>query len=96
MKLPPKKVIYPFALVALRFFLWGFAYGLLDPLNKRFQNILGMTKLESTGLQVAYFGLGYFCFPPVASEVLRRKSYKFIILTGLCREYAKFDSKWFT
>ena len=41
------------------FFLWGFAYGLLDVLNKKFQTVLGVTKLESTGLQVMYFGVGY-------------------------------------
>jgi FHS family L-fucose permease-like MFS transporter len=67
-------------------FIGGFAYGLLDVLNKHFQNILGVNKLQSTGLQVAYFGLGYLCFSPVAGEVLRRKSYKFTILMGLTRE----------
>ncbi|CAE6448277.1 unnamed protein product [Rhizoctonia solani] len=92
-KLPPKHVVYPFALVTSLFFLWGFAYGLLDVLNKHFQNILHISKLESTGLQVAYFestglqvayfGLGYFCFSPIAGEILRRKSYKFTILMGL-------------
>ncbi|KAG8723627.1 hypothetical protein FRC09_002453 [Ceratobasidium sp. 395] len=82
-KLPPRNVVYPFALVTSLFFLWGFAYGLLDVLNKHFQNILGVTKLQSTGLQVAYFGLGYFCFSPIAGEILRRKSYKFTILMGL-------------
>lgn len=66
--------------------LGGFAYGLLDVLNKHFQNILDVTKLQSTGLQVAYFGLGYFFFSPIAGEVLRRKGYKFTILMGLsCR-----------
>ena len=43
---------------------WGFSYGLLDVLNSHFQKVLGITKLESTGLQVAYFGGGYFVFSP--------------------------------
>ncbi|CCO33769.1 L-fucose permease [Rhizoctonia solani AG-1 IB] len=104
-KLPPKNVVYPFALVTSLFFLWGFAYGLLDVLNKHFQNILHISKLESTGLQVAYFGLGYFCFSPIAGEILRRKSYKFTILMGLalystgaiffwpCAKFASEDNK---
>ncbi|KAJ1305405.1 hypothetical protein OPQ81_000417 [Rhizoctonia solani] len=104
-KLPPKHVVYPFALVTSLFFLWGFAYGLLDVLNKHFQNILHVSKLESTGLQVAYFGLGYFVFSPIAGEILRRKSYKFTILMGLalystgavffwpCAKFASEDNK---
>nr|POE49114.1 glucose/galactose transporter [Quercus suber] len=52
-------------------------------LNKHFQDTLGISKLESTGLQVMYFGGGYLCFSPVAAEVLKRKGYKVAILMGL-------------
>lgn len=34
----------PGALVTTLFFLWGFSYGLLDTLNKHFQNVLGISK----------------------------------------------------
>jgi FHS family L-fucose permease-like MFS transporter len=34
----------------------GFSYGLLDTLNKHFQNTLGITRARSSGLQAAYFG----------------------------------------
>lgn len=81
--LPPRSVLGPFALVTSLFFLWGFAYGLLDVLNAHFQEVLDITKLQSTGLQVAYFGIGYFAFSPVAGEILRRKGYKFTIIMGL-------------
>ncbi|CEL52303.1 L-fucose permease OS=Haemophilus influenzae (strain ATCC 51907 / DSM 11121 / KW20 / Rd) GN=fucP PE=3 SV=1 [Rhizoctonia solani AG-1 IB] len=81
--LPPRNIAYPFALVTSLFFLWGFTYGLLDVLNKHFQNTLGVTKLESTGLQIAYFGAGYFAFSPIAGEVFRRRGYKFTIIMGL-------------
>ncbi|KAI5296112.1 hypothetical protein KEM52_005604 [Ascosphaera acerosa] len=37
----------------------GFAYGLLDTLNKHFQNTLHITRTRSSGLQAAYFGWGY-------------------------------------
>ncbi len=78
-----KKLIFPLSLVISLFFLWGFSYGLLDVLNKHFQTVLGVTKLESTGLQVMYFGGGYLCYAPIAAEVLKRKGYKVTILMGL-------------
>ncbi|KAK3674016.1 hypothetical protein LTR78_006219 [Recurvomyces mirabilis] len=78
-----KQLIFPLSLVISLFFLWGFSYGLLDVLNKHFQTVLGITKLESTGLQVMYFGGGYLCYSPIAAEVLKRKGYKVTILMGL-------------
>jgi len=78
-----KKLIFPLCLVISLFFLWGFSYGLLDVLNKHFQTVLNITKLQSTGLQVVYFGGGYLLFSPIAAEVLQRKGYKFTILMGL-------------
>jgi len=78
-----KALIFPLSLVISLFFLWGFSYGLLDVLNKHFQTVLGITRLESTGLQVMYFGGGYLCFSPIAAEVLKRKGYKMTILMGL-------------
>ena len=78
-----RKAFFPLALVTTLFFLWGFAYGLLDVLNKHFQDVLGLTKLESTGLQVAYFG-AYIVFPPlVGTPIVQRFGYKVSILVGL-------------
>ena len=58
-------------------------HGLLDVLNKHFQNVLGITKLQFTGLQVAYFG-SYFVFPHlVGGPVIRRWGYKTGIMLGL-------------
>ena len=54
-----RKLAYPIFLITLLFFLWGFSYGLLDVLNSHFQTVLGITKLQSTGLQVMYFGGGF-------------------------------------
>lgn len=52
-----KESLFPICLVTSLFFLWGFSYGLLDTLNKHFQNTLGITRARSSGLQAAYFGL---------------------------------------
>ncbi|ORY34301.1 major facilitator superfamily domain-containing protein [Naematelia encephala] len=78
-----REYLWAFMLVTSLFFLWGFAYGLLDVLNKHFQNTLGITKLQSTGLQVAYFGIGYFAYSPLAGEIMKRRGYKFTIIMGL-------------
>ena len=78
-----RALIFPISLVISLFFLWGFSYGLLDVLNKHFQTVLDITKLQSTGLQVVYFGGGYLLFSPVAAEVMKRKGYKITILMGL-------------
>lgn len=51
-----RESIVPIALVTVLFFLWGFSYGLLDTLNKHFQNTLNITQARSAGLQAAYFG----------------------------------------
>lgn len=51
-----RQSIVPVAMVTVLFFLWGFAYGLLDVLNSRFQVALHITQGESSGLQAAYFG----------------------------------------
>ena len=54
-----KQSIVPIALVTTLFFLWGFAYGLLDTLNAKFQTSLNITAGMAGGLQGAYFG-AYF------------------------------------
>jgi FHS family L-fucose permease-like MFS transporter len=78
-----RKLIFPLSLAILLFFLWGFSYGLLDVLNKHFQNVLKISRLQSTGLQIVYFGGGYLCFSPIAAEVLKRKGYRITIIMGL-------------
>lgn len=72
-----------FILVTSLFFLWGFSYGLLDVLNKHFQETLHITRARSAWLQAAYFG-AYFLMAMPAAAVMARRGYKFAILSGLC------------
>ncbi|GAA5850400.1 hypothetical protein JCM8547_001863 [Rhodosporidiobolus lusitaniae] len=73
---------FAFGLVTSLFFLWGFSYSLVDVLNAKVQKSFGITKLESTMIQVAYFGAYLvFCLP--ASFVASRFSYRIAILMGL-------------
>jgi FHS family L-fucose permease-like MFS transporter len=64
------------------FFIWGLAYGLLDVLNKHFQDTLKVGTAESTWLQIAYFG-AYLVVSLPAGVWLVRAGYKVGILTGL-------------
>ncbi|KAH7102737.1 MFS general substrate transporter [Auriculariales sp. MPI-PUGE-AT-0066] len=73
---------FAFALVTSLFFTWGFCYGLLDVLNKHFVNIFGISKLQSTMMQTAYFG-AYFVFAIPAGQFASRFGYKALIHVGL-------------
>jgi FHS family L-fucose permease-like MFS transporter len=78
-----RQSIIPVALVTILFFLWGFAYGLLDVLNSRFQVALDITKGQSSGLQAAYFG-AYFVGPLTYSGwFVRRFGYRYTFMLGL-------------
>lgn len=76
------KFLFPLILVTGLFFLWGLAYGLLDVLNKHFQETLHITKARSTLLQMAYFG-AYFLIALPAGFFMTRFGYKKGIITGL-------------
>ncbi|HTV96164.1 MAG TPA: sugar MFS transporter [Steroidobacteraceae bacterium] len=64
------------------FLVWGFAYGLLDVLNKHFQETLHIGKARSSWLQIAYFG-AYLLMSMPAGILLQAKGYKVGILCGL-------------
>lgn len=72
----------PLAVAISTFFIWGLAYGLLDVLNKHFQEVLHVGKAESTWLQIAYFG-AYLTMSLPAGALLHRRGYKFGLLSGL-------------
>lgn len=72
----------PIILVTSLFFLWGLAYGLLDVLNKHFQETLNITKQRSMLLQAAYFG-AYFLIALPAGWFMQRVGYKKGIIAGL-------------
>lgn len=76
------KYLIPLILVTSLFFLWGLAYGLLDVLNKHFQEVLDITKRRSTLLQAAYFG-AYFLMALPAGLFMSRFGYKRGIIMGL-------------
>jgi FHS family L-fucose permease-like MFS transporter len=62
----------------------GFSYGLIDTLNKHFQETLGITRARSSGLQAAYFGAYPLASLGHANWLLRHWGYKAVFIWGLC------------
>ncbi|KOS21848.1 Glucose/galactose transporter [Escovopsis weberi] len=79
-----RQSIFPLALVTVLFFLWGFSYGLLDTLNKHFQNTLHIDQARSSGLQAAYFGAYPLASLGHAAWILRHYGYRAVFVWGLC------------
>jgi FHS family L-fucose permease-like MFS transporter len=79
-----RQSILPVCLVTILFFMWGFAYGLLDVLNAHSQSALNISQGMSGGLQAAYFG-AYFIGPLTYSGwIVRRFGYRWAFIFGLC------------
>ncbi|KAJ7768152.1 major facilitator superfamily domain-containing protein [Mycena maculata] len=81
-----RETLWPLFLVTILYFLWGFAYGLLDTLNKHFQNTLGITRTRSSGLQAAYFGAYPLASLGYGNWVLRNYGYRAVFILGLVLE----------
>ncbi len=71
-----------FALVSTLFFLWGFCNGMIDVLNKHFQNSLHISKAASGFVQFANF-IGYFVMAIPSGLMAQRFGYKGGILIAL-------------
>ena len=74
--------LVPFILVTSLFFLWGFAHGCLDVLNKHFQELLHMSKAKSAFVQFVFYG-GYFLMAIPAGILMQKFGYKRGIIFGL-------------
>lgn len=72
----------PFALVTSLFLLWGFAHGLLDVLDKHFQNTLHVSKAQSGFVQFSLY-IGYLAMSYPAGLFMKRYGYKPGIILGL-------------
>ena len=72
----------PLAFAIACFLIWGLAYGLLDVLNKHFQETLSISQADSSWLQIAYFG-AYLLISFPAGMLLHARGYKFGIVSGL-------------
>lgn len=74
--------LVPFLLIATLYLLWGCAHGLLDVLNKHFQETFTLSKAESGFVQFSVY-IGYFVMALPAGLIMRRVGYKRGIMIGL-------------
>jgi len=72
----------PLAIAMSCFLIWGLAYGLLDVLNKHFQETLNVSRAQSSWLQISYFG-AYLAVSLPAGMLMQARGSKFALVVGL-------------
>jgi FHS family L-fucose permease-like MFS transporter len=77
-----KRVGFTFALVSSLFLLWGFCNGMIDVMDKHFQEQLHLTLAQSATVQFAHY-LGYFLMSLPAGWLATKLGYKGGIIFGL-------------
>jgi FHS family L-fucose permease-like MFS transporter len=77
-----KNLAFTFALVSSLFLLWGVCNGMIDVMDKHFQEELHLTKAQSAWVQFAQY-LGYFLMSLPAGWLATRLGYKKGIIAGL-------------
>lgn len=73
---------YTFAIVASLFLLWGFCNGMIDVMDKHFQEQLHLSLAQSAWVQFAHY-LGYFLMALPAGWLASKIGYKGGIIGGL-------------
>lgn len=77
-----RNLLFPFILVSSLFLLWGFCNGMIDVMDKHFQEELGLSKSQSAWVQFAHY-LGYFLMSLPAGWLASKLGYKGGIIAGL-------------
>ncbi len=77
-----RNLVFTFTLVSSLFLLWGFCNGMIDVMDKHFQEELHLTLAQSAWVQFAHY-LGYFLMSLPAGWLAIRLGYKGGIIAGL-------------
>ncbi|HLP76318.1 MAG TPA: MFS transporter, partial [Candidatus Paceibacterota bacterium] len=77
-----RSVLFTFILVSSLFLLWGFCNGMIDVMDKHFQDELHLTLSQSAWVQFAHY-LGYFLMALPAGYLATKLGYKGGIIAGL-------------
>jgi MFS transporter, FHS family, L-fucose permease len=75
-------LMFTFILVSSLFLLWGVCNGMIDVMDKHFQEELSLSKAQSAWVQFAHY-LGYFLMSLPAGWLAGKLGYKGGIITGL-------------
>lgn len=76
------KALIAVGLIFVLFFLWGLTMNLINALNSPMGNYLQLNGVETSLMQVAYWG-AYFVMAIPASKITTRHGYKAGVLTGI-------------
>ncbi len=74
--------LFTFALVSSLFLIWGICNGMIDVMDKHFQDKLHLTKAQSAWVQFSHY-MGYCLVSLPAGYLARRVGYRGGIITGL-------------
>ena len=77
-----RNLFVTFALVSSLFLLWGICNGMIDVMDKHFQDELHLSKAQSAWVQFAHY-LGYFLMALPAGWLATKLGYKGGIIAGL-------------
>jgi fucose permease len=77
-----RNVLFTFCLVSSLFLLWGFCNGMIDVMDKHFQEELKLSLSQSAWVQFAHW-MGYFLMSLPAGWLATRLGYKGGIIAGL-------------
>jgi len=77
-----RNVLFTFCLVSSLFLLWGFCNGMIDVMDKHFQEELHLSLSQSAWVQFAHW-MGYFLMSLPAGWLATRLGYKGGIIAGL-------------
>ena len=77
-----RNVLFTFCLVSSLFLLWGFCNGMIDVMDKLFQEELHLSLSQSAWVQFAHW-MGYFLMSLPAGWLATRLGYKGGIIAGL-------------
>lgn len=77
-----RNVLFTFCLVSSLFLLWGFCNGMIDVMDKHFQEELHLSLSQSAWVQFAHW-MGYFLMSIPAGWLATRLGYKGGIIAGL-------------
>ncbi|HSK11837.1 MAG TPA: L-fucose:H+ symporter permease [Phnomibacter sp.] len=80
--LTSKKLLPAFVIITSLFFMWGLANNMTDTLLAAFKRIMSMTDLQTSWIQVAFYG-SYFCLALPAAFFIKKYNYKTGVLLGL-------------
>ena len=83
-KLTNRQSYAPLALVTILFFLWGFAYGLLQVLNHQFQVIVGTSPGQDIALHSSYYAAYFFAPLTFGWYVFKQWGFRATFIIGLC------------